>query len=206
MINKNPKNGRKHKMKYILMRHANDNVLDDLFYQIRDLACKNGVVLDKESILERMASLTIDSRDAYVHNEVKEIVRQREERHKEFQREHPGVQIRLLPNVLAETAKRINQRIEGQPLTIAYNDTLRTEFTARAIARVTGGNLISGKLLEANQVSHWMRNNKDYEGLSVIVTHEPAICGLLGFSEIKYCGAYFISRVENGIIKEFQEV
>ncbi|MBI2147063.1 hypothetical protein HYU19_01140 [Candidatus Woesearchaeota archaeon] len=193
-------------MEYILMRHANDDGLNDTYCKIRDLASRNGVTLDRASILERMTSLAVDPSNAYVHPEVIEIARQREERRQELLRQHPDIQFENR-NVLAETAGRINQRVSGRPLTIAYNNALRTEFTALAIARITGGNLIAGELEEAGQVYQWMRNHAGEDGLSLVVTHEPAIRRITGiWGQIPHSSAYFVGRLENGRITDFQEV
>ncbi len=193
-------------MEYILMRHANDDILDNTYCQIRDLASRNGVSLEHASILERMASLAVDPSDAYVHSEVIEIARQRAERRQELLRQHPDIQFVGL-NVLPEAARRISERVSGRPLTIAYNNTLRTEFTAQAIARITGGNLVVGDLEEAREVYRWMHDHVGEEGLGLIVTHEPAIRGITGmWGQIPHSSAYFVGRPENGRMTDFQQV
>lgn len=193
-------------MEYILMRHANDSGLNDTYCQIRDLASRNGITLDRASILERMASLAVDTSDSYVYPEVIEIARQREERRQELIRQHPDIQF-VNQNVLAETAGRINQRVSGRPLTIAYNDALRTEFTALAIASIIGGNLIAGELEKARDVYQWMHDHVGEDGLGFIVTHEPAIRGITGMSgQIPHSSAYFVGRPENGRMTDFQQV
>lgn len=193
-------------MKYILMRHADDSGLNDTYCQIRDLASRNGITLNRASILERMASLAVDLRDSYVHPEVIEIARQREERRQELIRRHPDIQF-VNQNVLAKTAERINQRVSGQPLTIAYNNALRTEFTALAIARIIGGNLVAGKLEETRDVYHWMHDHVGEDGLGLIVTHEPAIRDITSMGgRIPHSSAYFVGRPENGRMTDFQQI
>ena len=186
-------------MEYILMRHADDSRLNDTYCLIRDLASGNGITLDRAAILERMASLEVDPSNAYVHPEVIEIARQREERRRVLLRQHPDIQF-VNQNVLAETAGRINQRVSGRPLIIAYNDALRTEFTALAIARITGGNLIAGELEEARHVYQWIHDHAGEDGLGLIVTHEPAIRGITGMfsGTIPHSSAYFVGRLANG--------
>jgi len=108
---------------------------------------------------------------------------------------------------LARTAGGISQRVTGQPLTVAYNDALRTEVTARAIARITGGNLVAGELQKGNEVYQWMQYHAGEDGLSVIVTHEPAIQGLLNIhKEVKHASAYFIGNVKNVGGGTFQQI
>ena len=193
-------------MEYILMRHANDDILDDTYYQIRDLASRNGVTLERASILERMASLAVDPDNAYVHPEVIEIARQRAERRQELLRQHPDIQF-VRQNVLPEATARISERVSGRPLTIAYNNELRTEFTARAIARITGGNLIAGELEEAGHVYQWMHDHVGEDGFGLIVTHEPAIRGITRmWGRIPHSSAYFVGRPENGRMTDFQQV
>ena len=194
-------------MEYILMRHANDDILDDTYRQIRDLATRNGATLERASILERMASLAVDPSDAYVHPEVIEIARQRAERRQELLRQHPDIQFVNQNNVLVETAGRINQRVFGQTLTIAYNDTLRTEYTALAIARIISGNLVAGELEEARDVYQWMHDHVGEDGFGVIVTHEPAIRGITRmWGQIPHSSAYFVGRLGNGRMTDFQQV
>ena len=192
-------------MEYILMRHANDEQLNDTYCQIRDLAIRNSVTLDHQDILERMISLAVDKSSAYVHPEVVEIAQQREKKRQELLRQHPDIQ--FAENVLVETAGRISERVSDKLLTIVYNDVLRTEFTALAIVRITGGNLVQGELEEARDVYQWMHNHESEEGLGLIVTHEPAIRDITGIGEhIPHSSAYFLVNPENGRITDFQKL
>ncbi len=200
-------------MEYILMRHADDSGLTDTYCKIRDIASKKGAALGHVDILERLVSLAIDPDGSYVHDEVVEIVREREEQFRKYiekarKHGHQGIIgiIRVAQNVLAETIGRINQMVANQPVTVAYNDALRTEFTARAVAKITGGNLVVGDLKEANDVYQWMQDHSKDDGLSVIVTHEPAILRLLPIvRELKYSSAYFVGDVAN-VGKTFQQI
>lgn len=209
-------------MEYILMRHADDSGLNDTYCKVRDIARRNGITLQPDEILERLVSLAIDTVGSYVHDEVIEIVKQREESIEKTIREYneearrrgyPDI-VYPTKNVLAETinrmnrfiTERMNHMISGRTLTIAYNDVLRTEFTARAVAKVTGGNLVAGELKEANDVYQWMQVHSGEDGLSVIVTHEPAILRLLPIGrELKYSSAYFVGDVAN-VGKTFQQI
>ena len=194
-------------MEYILMRHANDIGLNDTYCQIRDLASRNGVTLERASILERMASLAVDPDSAYVHPEVIEIARQRKETRQILLRQHPDIQF-VNQNVLTETAGRISQRVAGRPLTIAYNDALRTEFTALSVARITGGNLVAGELEKAKHVYQWMDEHRGEDGLGLIVTHEPAIRGITGmlWGKIPHSSAYFVGRQANGSMTDMTDL
>jgi len=186
-------------MEYILMRHVNDSGLSKTYHQIKDIATRNETTLEHEEILERIVSLKIDPKDSYVHDEVIEIVRQREEEFRKYDEEarkhgHPGI-IRMNRNVLAETADRINQIVADQPFTIAYNNMLRTEVTAKAVAKITGGSLVAGELHDAHEVYQWMQNYSTKEGLSLIVTHQPAIQTLLLGAEAKHSSAFLVGEI-----------
>tara|TARA_Y100000310_G_scaffold338140_1_gene426984 strand:- start:765 stop:1340 length:576 start_codon:yes stop_codon:yes gene_type:complete len=180
------------------MRHANDSGLNRTYQEIKELARNNDLTLGHEDILERMVSLAIDPSDNYVHDEVIEINRQREDKIRQYDEEarksgHPGV-IRRTSNPIIETAKKINQVVSDRPLIIAYNEILRTEFTARAIHKIIGGNLVSGKLYEAYEVRDWMKEHFGEDGASIIVTHEPALARLVHRDVVPFLAAFNFGR------------
>ena len=183
-------------MKYILMRHENEDRIDHIYDEIRKIGNKRGNTLSKDQIVERVASVLVDPKDSYVHDEVIEFVRQRDERYQELKerarREGIGI-ASIRPNRLLEAATRIKQLSTEYPtLTVAYNDSLKTEATAKAVSRVAGGTLEKGNLNEGEEVWQWMQNHKE-GGLAVIVTHQPAIGGVLGESA-KNCDAFLVGE------------
>lgn len=120
-----------------------------------------------------------------------------------------------------ETARRIGEIVSNQPLTIGYNVLARTEFTAKVIAGIIGGNLInmgggdgsiqrngSGGLVDAvNNVDDWMYDHAEEEGFGLIVSHDPIIRSIIGNEvnqirpeiwgqrRIPYSSAYFVGRL-----------
>ena len=184
-------------MKYILMRHENEDKIEHIYDEIGKIGSKISNTLSPDQIMERVASVLVDSTDFYVHDEVIEFVRQRNERYQALKESAHREGIRVAPigpNRLLEAATRIKQLSTEYPiLTIAYNDSLRTEVTARAVSRIAGGTLVKGNLYQGEEVWQWMQDHKDEEGLAVIVTHQPAIYGVLGEGAEK-CDAFLVGE------------
>jgi len=191
-------------MRYVLMRHENDDVTEWIYREIERLG--EGT-LNKEQVMERVASVLVDPIGSYVHDEVKEYVRQREERHRESAERaaREGTRIIEEPNKLLVVSKRVRELAGDQPLTVAYNDIFRTEITARSVARVVGGNLVAGRLYEAVEVYDWMREHQKDNGLAVIVTHQPAVQRILGYVKARHSDAYLVSE-ENSRYKVVEEL
>ena len=184
-------------MKYVLMRHENEDKIDHIYDEIKKIGTKRGNALNNDQIVERAASVLTNLNDPYVHDEVRDFVRQRNEQYQAFKEKalKEGIQMApIRPNRLLEAATKIKQLSTEYPtLTIAYNDTLRTEVTAKAVSRVTGGTLVKASLYESEEVWKWMQNHKEEDGLAVIVTHQPAIGGVLGESA-KDCDAFLVGE------------
>ncbi len=184
-------------MQYILMRHENEDRFDHIYDQIEKIGKLRKNSLDYKQIVERMASVLVDPREHYVHDEVIEFARLRDEQRLANEKKalEEGVEMApVRPNRLLVAATRIKQLSTGYTgITIAYNQSLRTEVTARAISRVTGGILEEGKLYEGDDVRRWMQNHKEEEGLAVIVTHQPTIAAVLG-KNAQNCDAFLVGE------------
>lgn len=184
-------------MKYVLMRHENEDRIDHIYVEIRKIGNERGNTLNEDQIVERVASVLVDPEDSYVHDEVIEFVRQRNERYQALKERaiREGIGIAPIgPNRLLKAATRIKQLSTEHPtLTVAYNDSLRTEATAKAVCRIAGGTLEKGILYKGEEVWQWMQNHKEGDGLAVIVTHQPAISDVLGESA-KNCDAFLVGE------------
>ncbi|MBI4163640.1 MAG: hypothetical protein HY512_02145 [Candidatus Aenigmarchaeota archaeon] len=187
-------------MKYVLMHHENEYDIDSFYREFDVRAQQRGVNLGSSEIIDRVASLYTDDKDS-PYPEVVEFCKERDERIRVSDegfirsgRQPPKKASRTLFN----TAHRIKELAAEQPVTIAYNDTVRTEVTARAVARVTGGNLVKGDLNEDFQVAKWVKMYNHQDGLTVIVTHQPAILSLIR-ENAGYSRAYFVETDPLGI-------
>lgn len=186
------------KMEYILMRHEDvDRRIDPIYDGIKAIGAEMGKTLTEDQMIEMVASALVDPEELHKHEEVRELFRRRKQERQSLEEmaRKDGIAVApIRPNRLLEAGNSIKQLSTEYPsLTIAYNDTLRTKVTAKAVSNVAGGTLVKGNLEDEYEVSRWMRSHEGEDGLAVIVTHAPAIGELVG-ENARNCDAFLVGK------------